>query len=440
MFLIAFTANSQNIVTGTMISENDELSWVALYQLTGSKQFFIKSTTLENGKFSIEIPENSPAGMYRLKYKMDNESYVDFIFTNENVNLQFNASNPSQTIEFFDSEENILFTNYITQTDEIRQQLNAIQYSFFKSQTEDEKNTAIKLYEILYFKYVESQKQFEENSNHLLANHFIKASKKYYTQNLFENPQEYLNSEKNHFFDFIDFSDNALINSTFISQHVLDYVFYLNFSDDAEVQNILYKNAINEVFENSIENIQLKKDILTNLLNAFAQNENLNMVDFIQENYYNTLPIAYKSDAEITNLFESLTLAIGRKAPDFSWEEKGIAKNLYDLKNAETFILVFWSTSCSHCIDEIPKLYDFTKNKTNTHVVGIALENDIVEFEKYNNLFEKWSNVLGLGKWENDIAQKYKIISTPTYFILDTHKNIIEKPELLEDVKVYFEN
>lgn len=440
MFLIAYTAKSQNIVTGTMISENDEFSWVALYQLTGSKQFFIKSTTLENGKFSIEIPENSPAGMYRLTYKMDNESYVDFIFTNENINLQFNASNPSETIKFFDSKENILFTNYLDQTDEIRQQLNAIQYSFFKSQTEDEKNTAIKLYEILYFKYVESQKQFEENSNHLLANHFIKASKKYYAQNLFENPQEYLNSEKNHFFDFIDFSDDALINSTFISQLVLDYVFYLNFSEDAEVQNILYKNAINEVFENSIENIQLKKDIIITLLNAFAQNENLTMVDFLQENYYNTLPITYKGDAEIDNLFESLALAIGRKAPDFSWEEKGITKNLYGLKNTETYILVFWSTSCSHCIDEVPQLYDYTKNKTNIHVIDIALENDTVEFEKFNELFEKWSNVLGLGKWENDIAQKYKIVSTPTYFILDSDKNIIEKPELLEDVKVYFEN
>jgi len=110
------------------------------------------------------------------------------------------------------------------------------------------------------------------------------------------------------------------------------------------------------------------------------------------------------------------------------------------LNNAETYILVFWSTECSHCLNEIPQLYEYTKDKTNIHVIDIALENNAADFEKYIQKFEKWSNILGLGKWENNIARDYEIISTPTYFILDKNKNIIGKPEFIEDVKAFFKD
>jgi len=438
LFLISFTAQSQTFVTGTIVTENEDLDWVALYQLIGSKQIFIKNVTLENGKFSIEIPAESQNGMYRLRYKMDNTSFVDFIHTNENVDLEFNASNPAETIHFLTSEENILYANYLKETNELKQQLNFIQYSSFKLQTEDEKNTAAKLYEIYFFKYAESQKLFEESSSGLLANLFINSSKKYYAQNIIETPQEYLNSEKKHFFDAIDFSNETLINSTFISQTILDYVFYFNVSEDVEVQNSLYKNAINTIFEKFTENPNLEKEIITTLLFAFAENENLLLVDFLYENYYAKLPNEYKHDADIDTLLDNLKLVVGRKAPDFSWEENGTAKSLAALNNAEIYILVFWSSSCSHCIEEVPQLYAYTENKTNIHVVDIALENDSIEFEKYNQQFEKWSNVLGLGKWENPIAKSYNIVSTPSYFILDADKKIIAKPELIEDVKAYF--
>ena len=422
-----------------MLPVNEDFKWMALYQLKGSKQVYIDNVILENGKFSIEIPENTPVGMYRLRYKMDNESFVDFIYTNENVEVQIDASNASESVKFLTSEENILYANYLNETTELKEQLSAIQYSYFSLKTEDEKNSSAKLYEIYLLKYTETQQQFEENSVGKLANHFIKAGKKYYASHLIENPQEYLNSEKSHFFEYINFQDETLINSTFISQNVLDYVFYLNVSEDIEVQNMLYKNAINEVFDKLNDNNQLKSELVTSLLYAFSNIENLTIVDYIQENYYDTLPTEYKNDADIKTLLEHLKTAIGRTAPDFSWEENGKTKSLHQINGAETYILVFWSTSCSHCLNEIPKLYDYLKENTKVHVIGIALENNATEFNKYKVKLENWTNVLGLGKWENPIAINYSIVSTPTYFILDANKIIVAKPELFEDVKAYFE-
>jgi thiol-disulfide isomerase/thioredoxin len=289
---------------------------------------------------------------------------------------------------------------------------------------------------LLYYK--EIQQEFEQKSEGMLAGHFIKSDEKFYAPKLFDSPQAYLNSEKTHFFEYINFTDPVIINSNVITQAVLDYVFYLNVSDDVEVQQKLYKNAIDRIFNKVAENNELKSEIVETLIYAFAQSENISIVDYLEENYYNTLPNDYKNNKDITSLLDGLKLAIGRKAPDFSWDENGETQNLYSLNTANNYVLVFWSSSCSHCTIEIPKLYEYMLNVENVQVIDVALENDQVEFEKYAQQFENWINVLGLEKWQNPIAKAYSIVSTPTYFILNKEKVIIEKPEHFEDVQAYF--
>ena len=97
----------------------------------------------------------------------------------------------------------------------------------------------------------------------------------------------------------------------------------------------------------------------------------------------------------------------------------------------------FWSTSCSHCLNEIPQLYEYVKGNDKIKVVAVALEKDDVDFKKHTANFKNWYNVLGLGKWENSIAKSYDIISTPTYFVLNSDKQIVAKPEFITDVKAY---
>lgn len=440
VLLISFAANSQHTIKGTMTPLNEDFNWVALYQLKGSKQIFVQNVTTENGEFSIEIPQDSPAGMYRLRFKMNNESIVDFIYNYENIELSFDPAHPFETTQFTISKENVMYNAYLLKSNAIEQNLNGLQYSYFKLTTKSELSSAQKLYESTLAYYHEVQQDFEERSSGMLANHFIKADQKYYANKLIESPQEYLNSEKQHFFEYINFSDGVLNNSTFISELVLNYVFYLNVSEDVEVQQALYKNAISDVLDKMQHNTKLQSDVIITLLYSFSQKENLEIIDFIVENYYNKLPESYKNNEDVKSILESLKMAVGRTVPDFTWEENDVTKSLYNLNTTSTYILVFWSTTCSHCTIEVPQLYEFTKDKSDITVIDIALENDDIEFKKYQQLFEKWINVLGLGKWQNSIARNYDIVSTPTYFILDANKKIIAKPELIEDVKAYFEN
>ncbi|WP_372793737.1 thioredoxin-like domain-containing protein [Lutibacter sp.] len=436
--LISCTVQGQTYVKGTL-NPAQNFSWVVLYQLKGAKQLYIKNVTIVNGEFSIDLPENTPKGMYRLMYSQQNGGFIDFIYNNENVTLKFNPENPFETVKFISSDENQLYHKYLIEFASKQQQLDSLQLAFFHLEDKKDRDKIDNLYEISYSAIRAFQTRFEKDSRGKLANNFIKSSNKYYNSTIIETPQEYLNSVKQHFFDFINFKDEELINSTFLSEKVTDYVFYLNGSEDAEVQFALYKNAVDEVMRKT-QNVNLQNEILITLLNNFAQIENTVLIDFVIENFYNKLPEEVKNNKMVQEIQERVKLAVGKYAPEITWEEKGIIKKLLGLNTAENYILVFWSTGCSHCLVEIPKLYEFTKDKPTVSVLAFALENDDIEFKKLTLNFPKWTSILGLEKWQNTIARDYQIIATPTYFILDKDKKIIAKPNLFEDVKAFFEN
>lgn len=438
IFLISFFAQSQNSIKGTLEPTQD-YSWVVLYQLKGAKQLYIKNVTIENGKFSIDFPKNTPKGMYRLMYSEQNDGFIDLIYNNENIELKFNPENPLETVEFTTSEENQQYAKYLFEMPNWQQKLDSYQISFFNIEDENERRELQTQYLNFLKKFEEFQTKFEENTEGKLANSFIKSSKIYYSPSLIQTPQEYLNSVKQHYFDFINFEDKELMNSIFLNKKVTDYVFYLNGSEDIEAQKVLYKNAVKETLER-IQNVHLQSEILTTLLYNFAQIENTMLIDFVIDNFYNKLPEEAKNNTIIAQIQEKVKLAIGKTAPEITWKENEITKKLSELDIAKQYIIVFWSTGCSHCLVEIPQLYEFIKDKSNIHVLAFALENDEISFNEQTVNFIKWTNILGLEKWKNPIAKNYKIVSTPTYFILDSNKKIIGKPNYFKDVVAYFKN
>jgi thiol-disulfide isomerase/thioredoxin len=438
-FLISIGVQSQTYVKGILNPAKD-YSWIALYQLKGSEQLYIANTTISNGEFVIELPENTSKGMYRLFYDQQNNGVLDFIYNHENVELKFNPLSPSKTVEFSASEENKIYSKYLIESEIKKRKLDSLQLTFFKLKEENKKNSSKNLYQQARNNFNQFQKQFETNSKGKLANHFITSSNKYYAENLFEVPQKYLNSEKLHYFDFINFEDQELRNSIFMSEKIIAYVFYLNRSNDVDVQNGLYKYAVNEVLFKMGENTALKSEILTTLLFTFAQIENTILIDFLLNNFYLKLPENFIDKTVIKEVQVTVKLAVGKIAPEITWQEDGTIKTLSKLDIAENYIVVFWSTSCSHCLNEIPQLYEFVKDNPAIHVVAIALENDELGFNEHTPKYVKFTNVLGLNKWQNAIANEYEITSTPTYFVLDKHKKIISKPEFFKDVKAFFEN
>ena len=141
---------------------------------------------------------------------------------------------------------------------------------------------------------------------------------------------------------------------------------------------------------------------------TFSQIQNTTLTKLVLESIYKKLPNEYIDELVINEILLNMKLALGEIAPDFSWLENDETIKLSELNTAENYVLVFWSTSCSHCLIEVPQLYEFTKNIENIKVIAIALEDNDVDFKINTAKFKNWSNVLALGKWQNNIAKEYK--------------------------------
>jgi hypothetical protein len=98
---------------------------------------------------------------------------------------------------------------------------------------------------------------------------------------------------------------------------------------------------------------------------------------------------------------------------------------------ADYLILLFWDVDCGHCQKEVPKIlelyHDFLKEKKDVKVFGVYTQNEFDKYKKYimDNKID-WINVYD-GVHINDLKTKYDVVTTPVMYILDKNKVIKAK-------------
>ena len=440
LFISSF-AQAQFSINGTLTNSLDT-DWVILYKIKGATQQFVQNTTIKKdtllieGKkkainiFKFELPATAKAGTYRVRYRTRGISFVDFIFNKEDVSFTFHPDYPEQAILFSKSRENIIYKNYLKDISKQQQKLDSLQVTAIRNPKLDLK----KSYKAALLKINNAQQAYLESTQKLYIYPFVKASFRVNPPELKTNVKEYMSAILDTFFDHIEFSNETLINSSFLVDRITDYIFYINYSEDETTQQSLYKSALETVFT-KIEDSVFKKYIIEFLIGQFEEANNLEMIDFLFENYYNTLPKSMQNDKFKTEKLKLLATAIGSIAPDFSWIENGKEFQLSNLNEVNNYVLVFWSTGCSHCLKEIPELHKFLQGKKDIKVIAFAMERNDLDWEKMKITLPNWHHVLGLNKWNNKTARIYNINTTPTYFVLDSNKKIIANPIALKDLE-----
>ncbi|WP_083629555.1 TlpA family protein disulfide reductase [Tenacibaculum agarivorans] len=447
---VASIANAQFSVKGTM-TPPEKSDWVVLYKIEGAKQKFIGNSTIKFedvdlggntqkvGRFELKLPNDAKKGVYRVTYRNTGAGFIDFFFNNENIEFVFNPQFPEESIVFTRSRENKVYREYLDALALTQRSIDSLQVAYLK---DDAKSTK-KAYKKAFKAQEEVQEIYEGKSEGMLVNTFIKASEATNSDSVFDDTQEYLNHVVNSFFENVDFSNQTLYNSPFIVDKVTNYVFYLNIAESQTLQQKLYKESIAKIMK-TIKDNKVKKEILEYLITRFTNQRNSEIVDGVFAEYYDKLPSDLQ-DAEFkTKKLGELSVSVGRIAPDFSWKEvDGKEFTLSTLNDGENYLMIFWSTQCSHCVKEIPSVYEFMKDHESTSVIAFAIEENDLDFNSWaKNKLYNWHNVLGTHptyKFDNEVVKKYRIDATPTYFILDKDKKILAVPNTIEDVKEYFD-
>jgi len=231
--------------------------------------------------------------------------------------------------------------------------------------------------------------------------------------------------------------------SNFFSEHAINYVFGMtgtSMSTDFLKDNLKSLNQILSDAATPETRYEIFKVLRLQMLEANYEPLALE----ISKEVLMPLAIALNDNEGIQAMQDFERTAIGSKAPNFELEEgaKGRpAKTLYDLSGATSYILIFWSSSCSHCVDEVPKIHSWiTENQHhNSSVVAVGLEEEPYKWNSMKYDMPQFTHVLALGKWEHPLVQRYNITATPFYMVLDPKKTIIAKPQNLEDLKPFIQ-
>lgn len=426
-FFVATTAiTAQKTISGTF-TPADEYKWVIAYKLKPGTQGYVTDSKVTNGKFTLTMPADAKPGTYRIVYALPQEEfYFDVLYSGkEDVSLTFNEDNG---VAYTSSKENILLSSYFNEVKDIKQQI----INFYK-----EGNTAKKELANIYSQLVKIQSDYEEKSSGLLANVFIKANKSFIPKK-HETIYDYVENKKTHYFDVLDYTNQTLQASNFLTDKSLNYVFTslpLNKITKTATENILQQNVqkLSEQLKGTSEKYRFH--MYYELWLYAAQRKYNATSDFIYKNYIKSLSNITNNQELAKGIEVHNRLRIGEKAPNIEWNNG--KKSLATIASANNYVLIFWSSTCSHCLKELPKLNEGMATYPETKVLAYGLEENDYDWKRVTAEMTNFIHALGLGKWDNKYADIYNISQTPTYFVLNKDKRIIAKPENYDDVLAF---
>ena len=438
ILLITPSLWGQYSIKGT-IDPHHDYSWILLYKLENGNQTYVDNADVVDGAFEFKIDENGTSGIYRAYYQIENDLYVEFIYNKEEVDFTFDPENPGETILFSQSEENVIYHDYYRTIRQVQKSIDSIQALYFKSSEPARDRELEAAYEDAVVQLKHEQEHFENLTQGMIANHIIRASAQHNPESPIKDPETYMNEIKSHFFDSMDVKDTVLSHSSFINDRLRDYVFYLNQGSNWEGRNRLQKDAIDKAVDRVGDSYMVLEKFEETLLTEYMREQNAPMMKYVLQEHYAKLPEEYQDPKLMSKVISELKTAIGAKAPDFSWETENGEKSLYGLTGTDYYIVLFFSSGCPHCQMEVPEFHDFISGIENIRVVTVGLEDDAASWERMTTNYPEFINVLDMDKWSSQKARDYGVNAIPSYFVLDSEKRILAKPEDFDDLRSMFE-
>jgi len=390
-------------------------SEVYLYGFNGSKEILYSKAKISNNVASFKV-DKQYVGMMRAFFKKANSS-VNMVSENKDISfkLELDSKNKVSNVAFQD-QANQLFSNEIESQKKQELILPAL------IQIQD------------YYKPSESFYKSLESEINVLSNKDVSAYTNHPFLEYYNKNQKFSNQEKISEFkpeDFINFytkSGEYLETSTILKPSLINFLNVSKANVEGNVDKLL--EAVNLETPRG-------QTIMSELIEIF----NTYGMDKLKEKYLteaNNLKCTI-NDRLASTIKANKNTEIGAKMPNNTFVNAihTKSKSLYDVK-ASKKIVVFWSSTCSHCEAELPKLlekYDKLKAQ-NIEIVGFSLDSNLEDFKTKANLYPWINDSEGKG-WYSSYGDTYNIAATPTYFVLDVDNKIVSKPNHVQDVLDY---
>lgn len=417
--MAAFSLQAQFTVTVQAPSDFKEKEAI-LYTLNGSKDIIVTKEQSKNNTWTFKYP-TSYMGMMKLNFPNTNNT-VSFVSENKNVSIKLDIQNNKIKDVIYQDEANSLMSKQQEGSQKKELILPAL--------------TQIKEY---YKDNTDFGKALKEEINRLSGgassidqtqHPFIYYYNTNYSKFLSNSADPSKKASQDDIINFLDKSNDMLETSSLLRPVLVSY---LNAGGNTNVGT-----SVDKLLDRLKVETPRGQTVLSELIDIFDVYE----MDEFKTKYLN---LAKNLKCTITDrlaatLKSNANIEMGAVFPNYKFQTptNTTAKSLHDIK-ADKKIIVFWSSTCSHCESELPQLlekYNDLKSK-NIQVVGFSLDVDKDSYTKKIAAFP-WVNDSELKGWNSSYVDAYNIHATPTYFILDANNKIINKPDHVGDVLEYF--
>lgn len=417
--LAAFALQAQFTVT-VQTSPDFKDQDAILYTLNGSKDIIVTKEQSKNNTWTFKYPGNY-MGMMKVYFPASNNT-VSFISENKNVNFKLNTQNNKvKDVNYLD-ESNELMSKQQEGSQKKELILPALTQikEYYKDNTDFGKALKAEIDRLSG-----TSASIDAAQHPFIAYYNTNYSKFLGNQS---DPSKKINQEE--VINFLDKSGDMLESSSLLRPIL---VAYLNSGGNTNVTA-----SVDKLLDRLKVETPRGQTVLSELIDIFDvyqmdefKNKYLGLAKNLKCTINDRLASTLKSNANVemgavfpNNKFQSAT--------------NTTAKSLHDIK-ADKKVIVFWSSTCSHCESELPKLlekYNELKAK-NIQIVGLSLDVDKNSYTQKIAAFP-WVNDSELRGWNSSYVDTYNVHATPTYFILDANNKIINKPDHVGDVLEYF--
>lgn len=397
-------------------SENFTPKEVYAYTVNGSKDILVTKETRKGNSWTIKVPQ-AYTGMLKLYFPQNNFA-TNFISENKDVEIKLVSVNGK--------------VNDVVYLDEANKVMDEAQSTQRKRE-----DILPALYQIReYYKPdAEFGKAIDKEIAGLSTDYKFDASKhpfvNYYLTNynhfLVTNPKVKLTGDD--IISFFSKSNSMLETSTLMRPILVEFLQkYNNGNPDAEIDKLM--EAVN------LESPR-GQTVLSELIDVF---DSMGMTAMKEKYLTKAKNLKCTINDRLASTIEmNKNTEIGAKFPNYNFisPKNTTAKSIYDVK-AEKKVIVFWSSTCSHCEAELPQFIPFYNQMKakNIQIIGLSLDADKNSYEnKVKNY--PWISDSELRGWYSTFAELYNVKATPTYFILDSNNKIIDKPDHVGDVFQY---
>ena len=386
------------------------------YMINGSKDVLISKEMRKGNSWSLNYPKNY-IGMMKVYFPESNFS-MNYISENKNVDIKLEIlGNKVKEVVYLDESNKLM--NSLQNMQKQREQILPVLYQIKEYYAPSDRFYGDVDAEILRL----SKSEFSiDPIKHPFVDYYISNYNKFLVDTVSSNK---IATE-----DYIKFiaNTNSMLENSSLLRPILSSFLETSGKSDVAVDQLL--NAVNLETPRG-------QTILSELIEIFDAYSMTSLKDkylakakglkcTINDRLASTLEI--NKNTEIGAKFLNYT---------FPTVTNTSAKSIYDVK-ADKKVIVFWSSTCSHCETELPQfipVFQELKSK-NIQIIGMSLDVDKHTYEsKVKDL--PWINTTELKGWYSSFNDTYNVHATPTYFILDANNKIIAKPDHINDVFNY---